>query len=75
MTQTLPSYEELVAQIGRLPATEQAQLLQDLAAIVGRQLAPRPRRSILELEGLGAEVWAGIDVKEYLRQERDSWNG
>jgi hypothetical protein len=33
----------------------------------------RPRRDILELDGLGMELWRSIDVDEYLRKERDSW--
>jgi hypothetical protein len=33
----------------------------------------RPRRDILELDGLGMEFWRSIDVDEYLRKERDSW--
>ena len=30
--------------------------------------------SILELEGLGMEVWAGIDPKRYIDELRDEWN-
>ena len=29
--------------------------------------------SIMELAGLGADYWRSIDVDEYIRQERDSW--
>jgi hypothetical protein len=29
--------------------------------------------SILELKGLGKELWQGIDVDEYIRKERESW--
>jgi hypothetical protein len=31
-------------------------------------------RSILELEGLGKEIWEGVDPKEYVRKLRDEWN-
>jgi hypothetical protein len=31
--------------------------------------------SILDLYGLGAEIWQGIDAQEHVRQERDSWGG
>jgi uncharacterized protein involved in exopolysaccharide biosynthesis len=33
------------------------------------------KRSILELEGLGKELWQGMDAQQYVDQERDSWNG
>ncbi len=32
------------------------------------------KHSIMELEGLGAEIWQGIDAQEYVRQERASWD-
>lgn len=35
----------------------------------------KPKRSILELRGLGKEIWNGIDAQEYVNQERDLWNG
>lgn len=37
-------------------------------------LAARPARSILELEGLGKEVWEGVDPKQYISEMRDEWD-
>ena len=34
---------------------------------------PVRKRSLLELRGLGKEIWEGIDPVEYVKQERDSW--
>ena len=31
-------------------------------------------RSLLELEGLGREVWKGIDPQQYIEGLRDEWN-
>ena len=33
------------------------------------------RPGILRLQGLGKEVWAGIDAREYVDEERSSWDG
>jgi len=33
------------------------------------------KHSILELEGLGKEIWKGVDPDEYVAKERDSWDG
>jgi hypothetical protein len=31
-----------------------------------------PPRSILELKGLGREIWQGVDVEKYIQKERAS---
>ena len=32
-----------------------------------------PRHSILELHGLGKEIWQGIDPNQYVNNLRDEW--
>ena len=32
------------------------------------------QRSLLELEGLGAELWEGMDAQKYINQLRDEWD-
>jgi len=40
----------------------------------GSQEPPAPELDpILQLSGLGREVWEGIDPDEYVRRERESW--
>ncbi len=31
------------------------------------------KRSIMELHGLGAEIWEGIDAQEYVNELRNEW--
>jgi plasmid stability protein len=39
------------------------------------QVTEEPKTlSILELEGLGKELWEGIDPAAHIRAERDSWD-
>lgn len=51
-----------------------------LAAIITQDLATnvtheKPgQRSLLELEGLGAEIWESIDAQEYVNQLRAEWD-
>ncbi|MBW4618175.1 MAG: hypothetical protein KME17_02160 [Cyanosarcina radialis HA8281-LM2] len=74
----MSTYHEVRRQVENLTVDEQFRLLGELVAIVRRQVMPKPaksKRSILELEGLGKEIWQGIDAQEYVNQERDSWNG
>ena len=69
------SYRQVLNHVQQLTAEEQLQLMEDLVAIIRKQCVPRPLHSILELKGLGKEVWEGVDVDAYINQERDSWGG
>jgi hypothetical protein len=53
----------------------QLRLIAELAASLRSEVERRPQRRLLELQALGKEVWQGVDVEEYLLQERSSWNG
>ena len=36
---------------------------------------PMPQRGRLsELKGIGKGTWSGIDIDQFIREERDSWN-
>jgi predicted NBD/HSP70 family sugar kinase len=68
-------YGEVLSRIQHLSPADQLRLLEDLAALVRRQVTPRTRRSILELQGLGKEIWRDVDAQEYIDRERASWSG
>jgi len=69
-------YELYVKHIKPLPAGERLRLLaliaQDLSATTA--LETPQKRSLLELEGLGAEIWQGIDAQEYVNELRKEWD-
>ena len=70
-------YLHILNQVQHLPAEEQRQLLADLTMLVqqaGVKVAPR-ERNILELDGLGKEIWEGVDPDQYIDEERRSWDG
>ena len=59
-----------------LSQDEQLKLLAKMAeelANGGEETAPPKKRSLLELEGLGAEIWEGIDAQEYVNELRNEW--
>ncbi len=37
-------------------------------------IVPKPKNFAAALEGLGKEIWEGIDPLEYIRKERASWD-
>ena len=74
MAQAAMTYDEILSQIRQLAPDEQSRLLAELTELVTRQSAGQRSRSILELEGLGKELWEGIDAQEYVDRERASWD-
>jgi hypothetical protein len=48
-------------------------LLESLVRPENVQGVPR-QRSLLELEGLGAEIWRGIDAQDYVNELRKEWD-
>ncbi|MBI9082365.1 MAG: hypothetical protein JEZ11_02125 [Desulfobacterales bacterium] len=70
-----PDYNRVVSEIKMLPLSDQLRLLQQMASIIRKKTSKAQTRNILELKGMGKDVWKGLDVKTYLDEERASWNG
>lgn len=67
------TYEKVLLEALRLSADDQLRLLEQLAGQIRQQVcaSKRSKRSILELKGLGKELWNGTDAQDYVDQERD----
>lgn len=62
---------------GELPASTLENVLElekTYLATIGVEKAQKTHRSILEFEGMDQESWKDVDVKEYINQERASWD-
>jgi plasmid stability protein len=46
---------------------------QEVTHILSEALGGR-HLSILDLQGLGKELWSGVDAQSYIDAERDSWD-
>jgi len=66
-------YEE---HIRSLPVVDRLKLVEliahGLAATISRDVPHS--RSLLELEGLGEEIWQGIDAQSYIDELRGEWD-
>ncbi|MBC6423903.1 MAG: hypothetical protein GDA43_22405 [Hormoscilla sp. SP5CHS1] len=71
----MANYNEIKNQVLSLTPEEQLRLIDEVLSVVRHWVTAKPKRSILELEGLGKEVWSGIDAQEYVNQERGKCNG
>ena len=69
----MATYQEIRRQVEKLTPDEQLWLLEELAEIVRSRRQLKPKRSIMEMEGLGKDIWQGIDAQEYINQERLTW--
>ena len=73
-SQTTAYYEALRA-IRELNPEDWLDILVDVSNMLRAASSRRSRHSVMELEGLGAELWQQIDIDEYIEAERASWNG
>lgn len=71
-----PDVEDLYRRVRMLSTAKQLELV----ALVAKDLAQParesgdPHRSLLELEGLGAALWDGIDAQGYVDDLRREWD-
>ena len=70
-----PRYDQAKRSVQALGPADQLRLIAELVGRLSGELDRQPRRSLLELQGLGKGEWKAIDVDEYLRRERSSCNG
>ncbi len=59
-----------------IPVSDQLQLIALISQHLVKnspELETQKTRSLLELEGLGAEIWDGVDAQEYVNELRDEW--
>jgi len=62
--------------IKSLPIQERLELLALLAEDIrdsSTVTGEKPKHSIMELYGLGKELWEGVDAQEYVNRLRDEW--
>jgi hypothetical protein len=69
------SFEDYVRGIKGLKPEEQLSLVEIISARLKIILRKKKvKHSILELEGLGVDIWKGIDAQQYVRNEREAWD-
>ena len=69
----MSTYDQVLRMTKRLNLPEQLQLMESLSRMVRDQVTEAKPHSIMELEGLGAEIWRDVDAQAYIDQERASW--
>lgn len=67
------SYEAALRSVETLHPADQLRLVGELTERLSLRRASGACRSILELRGMGKEVWSGVDPDQYVDRERSSW--
>ena len=68
-------YEQILRDVESLSRAEQLRLISELTENLRLEPTPEAHTSILDLQGLGRDVWQGVDAQDYVDSERSSWNG
>lgn len=67
----MSDYNQIKYQVLSLTPEKQLRLIDEVLSMVRRRVVAKPNKhSLLELRGLGKEIWEGIDAQEYVNQER-----
>ena len=66
--------DELYARLKARATEHRRSISQEVVYILERTVAQEPERSILDLQGLGRDVWRDTGAEDYVRRERDSWD-
>ena len=68
-------HKKILEEVGKLNQAEQLRLLEQIVVLIRNKTTMKSRRSILEIQGMGKDVWKNIEAQKYVDKERDSWNG
>ncbi|MBM3790519.1 MAG: hypothetical protein FJW35_09245 [Acidobacteria bacterium] len=63
-------YRKLQARAKR----ERRSVAQEVIRILDQALTEPPHLSIMNLQGLGKEIWRDIDSDRYIKEERRAWD-
>lgn len=66
--------EKLYSRLKARARRERRSLSQEVLHILDEATTESERLSILELRGLGKEIWKGIDPAAHIDEERRSWD-
>ena len=66
---------DVVNRVQNLLPDEQEQFLDDLAKLLRRRVTKHPKHNVMEFRGAAKDFWKNIDVKKFIEEERNSWDG
>lgn len=65
---------QIVSEIERLNYHDKINIMARIVQLLKKEEGSIQKTSIVQLKGLGKEVWKGMDVANYVEEERRSWD-
>ena len=66
--------DDLYAALRDRARREHRSVAQEIIQLLGQALENDESLSILDLQGLGRDLWDGVDAADYVLRERDAWD-
>lgn len=78
MSQT-HSLESICDEIGQMEVSSRIRAIELILHTLdpsgsGVEIPPQKRGRLSELKGIGKGTWEDVDIDEFIREERDSWD-
>ncbi len=64
---------DIMNSVKKMKVEDQIEILENIISLLKRRITKKARHSILELKGLGKEIWQEVNVEKYVEKERKSW--
>lgn len=68
------TFETIIEEVRLLPIAQRKALISAIVDTFTDPVPSLPQHSLLELEGLGKEIWEGVDPQTYIDELRDEWD-
>ena len=65
---------DLYEHLRMIAEQEQRSISQEVIHLLRQAVKSKEKRSILELRGLGKELWENGDTADYIKKERQTWD-
>jgi plasmid stability protein len=66
--------EKLYRKLQARAKRERRSMTQEVLEILNQALSESPHLSIMNLQGLGKDIWRGIDSDQYVEAKRRAWD-
>jgi hypothetical protein len=64
----------IAKEIDQLNPVQRLSILSHIVTSIKKEIPSQTSTNLTALQGLGKELWANVDVEEYISNERNSWN-